>query len=319
MSKRTKSPWLYSGRRRGPINPHKKYQVNPPAEQPVPCFVTCYCLHCKGGIEFDANQLRPNEKRAVTCPHCKVETILLIPEKNAPTVAPVKQPSAPKLESPSAAVSPPPPKSEVVKPPAEPSPAKPEEWRVEMPLGGRHGYIGYFEGARTASFFWEFGGGVVVAIIHIGSPADWNRLYPWAADRRLEILQRVIQEVIRQRALNCKADIDEKNGHIFFREVETVKPVIEPAAKPPEPPKAPPQTESPADAQWQQEMGVAYFRQKDFGAAVKCFTAAAELGEAEAQCYLGFCFLYGQGVEKDEAKALAWFLKAAAQKHVGAE
>ena len=304
--------------------------MNPPVEPTQPRYVTCYCLHCKGGIEFDANQLRPNEKRPITCPHCKAETILLIPEKKAPAVAPVKEPSVPKPEAvpPTA-----PPKPEMAKPPAEPPPVKPEpaktpaepplvrpeEWRVEMPLGGRHGYIGYFEGARTALFFWEFGGGVVVAIIHIGSPADWNRLYPWAADRRPEILQRVIQEVIRQRAPNCKADIDGKNGHIFFREVEAVKPVVETVAQPPEPPQAPAQPKPAADAKWQQEMGVAYFRQKDFGAAVKCFTAAAELGEAEAQGYLGFCYLYGQGIEKDEGKALTWFLKAAAQKHVGAE
>ena len=288
--------------------------VNPPVEPNAPQYVTCYCLHCKGGIEFDAHQLRPNEKRAVTCPHCKAETILIIPERKTAPAVPADEISAAKLEAAkleAARLQ----KSQIVKPEI----AQPDDWRVELPLGGRHGYIGYFEGARTASFFWEFGGGVVVAIIHIGSPADWNRLYPWAADRRPEILQRVIREVIRQRALNCKADIDEKNGHIFFREAEAVPPVLEPAAKPPELSKPQSQPESGTDAKWQQEMGVAYFRQKDFGAAVKCFTSAAELGEAEAQCYLGFCFLYGQGVEKDEAKALAWFLKAAAQKHVGAE
>jgi tetratricopeptide (TPR) repeat protein len=196
---------------------------------------------------------------------------------------------------------------------------------VELPLGGRDGYIGYHEGERTAPFYSEFGGGVVLAIIHIGAPADWNRLYPWAANRRLEILQRLIAEVIRQRELKCKADIDEKSGHIFFRDAESLKPAGElpappkPLASPPAPANEPPKPIPANDAKWQQEMGVAYFRQKDFGAAVQCFTHAAELGEAEAQCYLGFCFMYGQGVDKDEAKSLTWFLKAAAQGNIGAE
>jgi tetratricopeptide (TPR) repeat protein len=309
--------------------------VNPPAASTEPRYVTCFCRHCKGGIEFDANHLRPDEKRVVQCPHCQSETILELPAEIAAARTPVIELPAPKLEAAPAPpqsklenIQPPvavqPTKPEVVKIAAEPVPAKIDEWRVELPLGGRDGYIGYHEGDRVAPFYCEVGGGVVMAIIHIGAPTDWNRLYPWAANRRTEILQRLIAEVIRQRELKCKADIDEKSGHIFFREIEAVKPTLEIApVQISEPPKIlavePPQPSPTADAKWQQEMGVAYFRQKDFGAAVKCFTQAAELGEAEAQCYLGFCFMYGQGVDKDEAKSLTWFLKAAAQGNVGAE
>jgi hypothetical protein len=197
------------------------------------------------------------------------------------------------------------------------------DWRVDLPLSGRDGYIGYYEGERVALFYSEFGGGVVLAVIHIGSPKDWNRLYPWAADRRTEVLQRVVAEVIRQRTFVCKADIDENSGHIFFRDVaagqsavETAPPthIVVPAA-----PAEFPQPNPAADACWQQEMGLAYFRQNDFGAAARCFSQAAELGHAEAQCYLGFCFMYGQGVEQAEGKAVTWFLKAAAQGNIGAE
>ncbi len=418
--------------------------VNSSVESPAPRYVTCYCLHCKGGIEFDANFLRPNEKRAITCPHCKAETILFLAEPKAPPAVPAAEVPAPKVEpaplpppitppppkpEPAKPVLPPPPpklapiesvaapaplkpeplpvkaemlpakpvesprpaakflqrlkkfsfkpatlppkretlpmkpevvvpkpepaplspKLEAIKPaleslppklaaipvapeptltkpetaPVPPAPAKPVEWQVEIPLGGRDGYIGYYEGERAASFYWEFGGGVVQAIIHIGSSSHWSKLYPWAAERRMEILQRLIQEVIRQRGLVCKADIDEKSGHIFFRDREVAKPTPAPIAKPIELPKEPAkESRNPAtsdEAKWQQQMGVAYFRQKDFGAAVKCFLQAAELGDVEAQCYLGFCFMYGQGVEKDEAKSLSWFLKAAAQGNVGAE
>ena len=92
------------------------------------------------------------------------------------------------------------------------------DWKIEMPMGGPDGYIGYSEGLNSASFYWEFGGGDVLVIIHIGRPPEWSRLYPWAADRRNEILARVIQDVIRQRAPNCTADTDEESGHIYLSE-----------------------------------------------------------------------------------------------------
>jgi len=310
--------------------------VNPPVETTAPRYVTCHCLHCKGGIEFDANQLRPNENLAINCPHCKAETILAIPEKIVAPTVPAASATVPKLEAPAPPAMPPPKRAAVKpvieQPPDTHEPARLVEWHVELPAGGSNGYIAYYEGARAVPFFAEFGGGVVLAVIHTGSPTDWNKLYPWAVDRRMKILKRVIQEVIRQRELfKCKADIDEKTGHIFFRDAEPARPVVEtaPPAKTPEPqpPKEPPKPEPPElpktppvdDAKWQQEMGVAYFREKDFGAAVKCFSQAADLGEAEAQCYLGFCFMYGQGVDKNEGRSVEWFLKAAAQGHVGAE
>jgi hypothetical protein len=92
------------------------------------------------------------------------------------------------------------------------------DWRVEMPMSGPSGYITYHEGSSAASFYWEFGGGDVVAIIYIGQPSEWNTQYPWATDRRSEILERVIQEVIRQRSPTCEADTDEKSGFIYLRE-----------------------------------------------------------------------------------------------------
>ena len=38
-----------------------------------------------------------------------------------------------------------------------------------------------------------------------------------------------------------------------------------------------------------------------------------ERGEGEAQCKLGGCYCYGEGVEKDEAEAVKWYRKAAEQ------
>ena len=84
-----------------------------------------------------------------------------------------------------------------------------------MPMGGRDGYITYLEGRHTTSFYWEFGGGDAVVIIHAGLPSPWSR-------QQREIVERVIQEVIRQRAPSCKADIDETGGYIYFREHKPV-------------------------------------------------------------------------------------------------
>ena len=39
--------------------------------------------------------------------------------------------------------------------------------------------------------------------------------------------------------------------------------------------------------------------------------AKAEQGDATAQYWLGWCYEYGQGVAKDEKKAVEWYTKAA--------
>jgi hypothetical protein len=93
----------------------------------------------------------------------------------------------------------------------------PSDWRVEIITGGRDGQIGYYEGSHSASFYWEFGSADVLVIIHIGKPSTWGSQFPWAADRQREISERVAQEVIRQRAPACVADIDERSGHIYIR------------------------------------------------------------------------------------------------------
>ena len=84
-----------------------------------------------------------------------------------------------------------------------------------MPMGGRDGYVIYYEGQHRTSFYWEFGGGDVVVIIHTGLRS------PWSVQQR-EIVERVIQEVTRQRAPTCKADMDETGGYIYFRENKSV-------------------------------------------------------------------------------------------------
>ena len=46
---------------------------------------------------------------------------------------------------------------------------------------------------------------------------------------------------------------------------------------------------------------------------------AAEQGDANAQCNLGVCYEYGQGVDKDETEATKWYRKAAEQGNANAQ
>lgn len=43
-----------------------------------PCYVTCRCKSCEGGIEFDAGELEQGEFRSIECPHCHSETQICI-------------------------------------------------------------------------------------------------------------------------------------------------------------------------------------------------------------------------------------------------
>jgi len=46
-------------------------------------FVTCRCQNCDKGIEFDARGFQAGETRTTDCPHCKMETILFVPQSTA--------------------------------------------------------------------------------------------------------------------------------------------------------------------------------------------------------------------------------------------
>lgn len=84
-------------------------------------------------------------------------------------------------------------------------------WKVEIAENGRCGNVIYWEPAGSLRFYWEFGGRAL-AIIEVGTQAEWNQHHPWAAPRRAEILKRVADEVIRQRAPRSTARLNEERG-----------------------------------------------------------------------------------------------------------
>jgi hypothetical protein len=90
----------------------------------------------------------------------------------------------------------------------------PSDWQVDIVTKGRDGNVIYHEGSDSASFYWEFGGGDVVAIIHLGPASDWSKRFPWAAERRADVLNRMVNDVIRQKAHDCTAEM-EYDGRSF--------------------------------------------------------------------------------------------------------
>jgi hypothetical protein len=47
------------------------------------------CEHCGGSVEFDGNELKPNENRLIPCPHCKNEMLLSRPSEKKQFLSPI--------------------------------------------------------------------------------------------------------------------------------------------------------------------------------------------------------------------------------------
>ncbi|CAG0967660.1 hypothetical protein ARNL5_01404 [Anaerolineae bacterium] len=72
--------------------------------------------------------------------------------------------------------------------------------KINIITKGRSGTIQYIEGSlfkkNTCEFYWEFGGGDTVAIIWFPKDdAEWDRKYPWAAGRRMDIVKFMAEAV----------------------------------------------------------------------------------------------------------------------------
>jgi hypothetical protein len=62
----------------------RELKLIPHHNMSAPLFVKCRCHLCQGKIEFDAGSFGPRETRKVICPHCHQETVLFIPQVQAP-------------------------------------------------------------------------------------------------------------------------------------------------------------------------------------------------------------------------------------------
>lgn len=89
--------------------------------------------------------------------------------------------------------------------------------KVTITVEGRSGSVTYESEGRRITGWWEFAGGDAVAIVHIGSASEWQHGHPWAVAQRAGIMRFVADEVIRQKAGGCRADIDEDGGWITIK------------------------------------------------------------------------------------------------------
>jgi hypothetical protein len=76
---------------------------------------------------------------------------------------------------------------------------------IKIITEGRSGKIQYTEGSllkkNTCEFYWEFGGGDAVAIIWFPkTDAEWDKKYPWAAGRRMDIVKDMAEQVRKKQA-----------------------------------------------------------------------------------------------------------------------
>ena len=83
---------------------------------------------------------------------------------------------------------------------------------------GRTGSVCYTEPAGSVLFTWEFGGGDTIAILYFDDETSWRSKHPWTTGWRTEILQRVADSAIQQKAPRCRAKIDERAGWINLRQ-----------------------------------------------------------------------------------------------------
>ena len=92
-------------------------------------------------------------------------------------------------------------------------------YQVKITQKGRGGWIDYVESEKQLPFGWDFS--AIGVEIYVPSPEEWNEYCnehkaDWAKDRRTEILERVAQEVCRQKAKQAKVSIKENWIDIEF-------------------------------------------------------------------------------------------------------
>jgi len=79
-----------------------------------------------------------------------------------------------------------------------------DNWSVDIETRGRDGYVYYSEDLNRVRFYWEFGGTPrIIAIITGPTPGEWDTSFPWAKGRQAEIMRRIAEGVILQKAPGC--------------------------------------------------------------------------------------------------------------------
>jgi hypothetical protein len=93
------------------------------------------------------------------------------------------------------------------------------EYEVKITHSESGGTIYYLENDKELSFDWEVA--VNGALLFVPSPARWNNFcaendLPQAQNRRNEVLERVCEEVVRQKTSGTKYEIGDDYISISF-------------------------------------------------------------------------------------------------------
>ena len=93
------------------------------------------------------------------------------------------------------------------------------DYAVNVTQSGRGGIVYYLENAAALPFDWEFA--VDGALVFVPSPPHWGNFcerngLPHVRDGRDEILKRVCEEIIRQKAAGAKYTIGDDYVSISF-------------------------------------------------------------------------------------------------------
>jgi len=92
-------------------------------------------------------------------------------------------------------------------------------YKVEIHQTGRGGRVSYMEDERTLFLDWEFA--VDGVDLFVPTPENWDAYWQgrdagWAGGRRQEILERVAEEVRKQKAAGAKVTIEDNWIHFGF-------------------------------------------------------------------------------------------------------
>jgi len=89
-----------------------------------------------------------------------------------------------------------------------------KNWKIVIEEKGRYAVIHYMEDRNAIRFDWEFSGGNNIVFIWGPKTGKCNEAYPWAADRRQLVFERVAESVSMQKAPSCKSALDLNAGTI---------------------------------------------------------------------------------------------------------
>jgi hypothetical protein len=92
-------------------------------------------------------------------------------------------------------------------------------YKVEIDQSGRGGRVSYIENERPLNFDWEFA--VNGVDLFVPPPEKWDAYWQssdadWAKGRRQEILERVADEVRKQKAAGAEVTIEDNWIHFGF-------------------------------------------------------------------------------------------------------